>query len=110
VAGRSFTYVSQQKAECGASATISNTKSFSILCLVQSELILLTYGVGKAIGKNIKDFLFLLVFAFLVGKNLVSQDKREGIRVELWFSEGRHGRMNHKDSGPYISAFLKLTS
>jgi hypothetical protein len=24
-----------------------------------------------------------------VGKNLVSQDKRAGIRVELWFSEGR---------------------
>jgi hypothetical protein len=28
-------------------------------------------------------------FCFWVGKNLVSQDKRAGIRVELWFSEGR---------------------
>jgi hypothetical protein len=63
--------------------------SFFMLCLVQSELILLTYGVCKAIGKNIKDFSIFAGFCFWVGKNLVSQDKRAGIRVELWFSEGR---------------------
>ncbi len=72
------------------------TMSFSIFCLVQSKLILLTYSVSKAIGKNIKDFSIFAGFCFLVGKNLVSQDKQAGIRVELWFSEGRRPESERK--------------
>jgi hypothetical protein len=63
--------------------------------------------VYARLKKNIKDFLFLLVFAFGWVKTwLVKISGRASGLSYGSVKGGVHGRMNYKDTEPNMSAFL----